>query len=67
MNTQVGLLIGNDNTRALEPIEIRQSRGEGPSAVWTVFGWTVNGPLGGESDGASRTANLIRGDIQLEK
>lgn len=27
----------------------------------------MNGPLGHESDGASRTAKLIRGDIQLEK
>lgn len=67
VDAQVGLLIGNDNARALEPIEIRQSRGEGPYAVRTVFGWTVNGPLGRESDGASRTANLIKGDIQLEK
>ena len=67
MDAQVGLLIGSDNARALEPIEIRQSRGEGPYAIQTVFGWTVNGLLGRESDGASRTANLIRGDIQLEK
>ena len=36
-------------------------------AVRTVFEWTVNGSLGLESDGASRTANLIRGDIHLEK
>ena len=67
VDAQVGLLIGSDNARTLEPIEIRQSRGEGPYAVRTVFGWTVNGPLGRKSDGASRTANLIRGDIQLEK
>ena len=67
VDAQVGFLIGNDNARALEPIEIRQSRGEGPYAVQTVFGWTVNGPLGCESDGSSRTVNLIRGDIQLEK
>ena len=63
VDAQVGLLLGNDNVKALEPIEIRQSRGEGPYAVRTVFGWTVNGPLGRESDGASHSASLIRGDI----
>ncbi|PFX15931.1 hypothetical protein AWC38_SpisGene19831 [Stylophora pistillata] len=67
VDAQVGLLLGNDNAKALEPIEIRQSRGEGPYAVRTVFGWTVNGPLGRESDGASHSANLIRGDTQQEK
>lgn len=32
-----------------------------------MFGWTVNGPLGRESNKARHTANFIRGDVQLEK
>ena len=38
VEAQVGLLIGNDNPKALEPSEIKQSRRKGPFAVRTVFG-----------------------------
>ena len=67
MEAQVGLLIGNDNPKALEPREIKQSRRKGPFAVRTVFGWTINGPLGRESTGGSHTVNLVKGDIELEE
>ena len=30
VKTHVGLLIGNDNAKALEPIEVKQSGGEVP-------------------------------------
>jgi len=55
VETQVGLLIGNDNPKALEPREIKQSRRKGPFTVRTVFGWTINGPLGRESTGGGHT------------
>ena len=47
INGQVTLLIGVDVPKALEPCEIRKCQvGGGPFAVKTVFGWTLNGPLG---------------------
>ena len=63
----VGLLIVSDNPKALEPREIKQSRRKGPFAVRTVFGWTLNGPLGRESTGGSHTVNLVKEDIELEE
>ena len=44
VEAQVGLLIGNDNPKALEPRKIKQSKRKGPFAVRTVFGWVINGP-----------------------
>ena len=64
---QVGLLIGNDNPKALEPREIKHSRRKGPFAVRTVFGWTINGPLARESTRGNHTVNLVKGDIELEE
>lgn len=64
--SDIGLLIGNDVPEALEPKEIRDSKGGGPYAVRTIFGWTANGPL--ERKGSlCRTANVIRSDFELKK
>lgn len=52
IEAEVGLLIGTDVYRAMEPRRIMNSRGEGPYAVRTPLGWVVNGPLRG-----STTAN----------
>ena len=41
----VGLLIGANFTKALEPIEILQSRNGGPYAFKTRLGWCVVGPV----------------------
>ena len=30
----------------MEPKEVKKSKGRGPYAVGTLFGWTINGPLG---------------------
>ncbi|CAM4597167.1 unnamed protein product [Leuciscus chuanchicus] len=48
IDTDVELLIGMNVPRALEPLEIIRSVDEGPYAIKTMLGWTVNGPLGGE-------------------
>ena len=32
-----------------------------------LLGWTINGPLGSKSTGGSHTANLVKGDIELEE
>ena len=63
VEAQVGLLIENDNPKALEPRDIKQSRRKGPFAVITVFGWTINGPLGRESNEGSHTVNLVKGTL----
>ena len=41
----IGLLIRNDVPKALQPKEIRECKDQGPYAVRTIFGWTINGPL----------------------
>ena len=45
IDSDIGLLIGCDVPKALEPHETRVSQGQGPFATRTIFGWTVNGPV----------------------
>ena len=45
IDAQVELLNGMNMPRALEPLEVIWSVEEGPFAIKTVLGWTVNGPL----------------------
>ena len=44
-NLPVGLLIGANCVKALEPLEIMQSRNEGPFAFKTRLGWCIVGPV----------------------
>ena len=46
-NISVGLLIGANCTKALEPIQTLQSRNGGPYASRTRLGWCVVGPVSG--------------------
>ncbi|KAM4561412.1 uncharacterized protein V3H82_015431 [Fundulus diaphanus] len=63
VEAEVGLLIGANIPKALEPLQVVNSIDEGPYAVRTVLGWTVNGPLKGGNDGlrirSAVTANRI--------
>lgn len=34
--------------KALEPLQVFRIEDDGPYAVKTILGWTVNGPLGGD-------------------
>lgn len=43
----IELLIGTNVPRAMEPLEVIRSEHNGPYAIRTVLGWTVNGPLTG--------------------
>jgi len=45
IDSDIGLLIGCDVPKALEPHETRVSQGQGPFATRTVFSWTMNGPV----------------------
>ncbi len=47
----VGLLIGVNAPKALEPWRVINSEGSGPYAVKTLLGWVINGPLSLNVDG----------------
>ena len=64
LNANVGLLIGNDIPKALEPQEVKGSRNGGPFAVRTLLGWVVNGSLCRDGK-TSHTANFIKADDKL--
>lgn len=48
IKAQVELLIGMNMPRAIEPLKVIQSVGDGPFAIKTMLVWTVNGPLSQE-------------------
>ena len=62
----IGLLIGNDVPKALEPKEIRECTEQGPFAIWTMFGWMINSPLERKGN-YLHTANFIRADDELSQ
>ena len=53
----IGLLIGINALRALEPWRIIKSVGSGPYAVKTLLGWVINGPLGSDENLSETCAN----------
>ena len=50
IQAEVGLLIGANVSKAMEPLQVVNSVDNGPYAVRTILGWIVNGPLRGGSD-----------------
>lgn len=46
----IELLIGTNVPKALEPLEVIRSVNDGPYAIKTMLGWTVNGPLYGDTN-----------------
>ncbi len=46
----IELLIGTNVPKALEPLEVVCSVNDGPYAIHTLLGWTVNGPLAENSE-----------------
>ena len=44
-NMEIGILIGSNCPRALEPLEVIPTEGEGPFAVRYRHGWALNGPV----------------------
>ncbi|XP_071951906.1 uncharacterized protein [Antedon mediterranea] len=45
LDAEIGLLIGNDVPKAMEPWEVINSQGDGPYATKTRLGWAINGPI----------------------
>lgn len=50
IQAEIGLLIGANVPKAMEPLQVVNSVDNGPYAVRTILGWTVNRPLRGGSD-----------------
>ncbi|KAK0139108.1 hypothetical protein N1851_024335 [Merluccius polli] len=46
IEASIGLLIGANAPKVLEPWRVINSKGNGPFAVKTLLGWVINGPLG---------------------
>ena len=44
-NIEIGILIGGNCPRALEPLEMIPSQGNGPYAYRSLLGWCVTGPI----------------------
>lgn len=60
IDSEVELLIGTNVPRALEPLQVIRSVDNGPYAIKTILGWTVNGPLGGDSGNGMDVATVNR-------
>lgn len=60
VKANVGLLIGTNAPRVLEPWEVINSQDNGPCAIRTVLGWVVNGPLTGSSGSPTPSATVNR-------
>ncbi len=56
---QVGLLIGSNCPKALEPLKVIPVSGDGPFAMLLRHGWTVNGPTCFNPDTESVTCHRV--------
>lgn len=59
INANIGLLIGVNAPRAMEPWKVINSQGSGPYAVKTLLGWVISGPLSDEGNEGSLQCNRI--------
>lgn len=60
----IELLIGTNVPKALEPLEVVCSENDGPYAIRTLLGWTVNGPMTGNS---GETVNWEHPEITVNR
>lgn len=67
IKTEIGLLIGANVPKAMEPWEVVSSVGNGPYAVRTKLGWTVNGPLreNCSASGKEKPTNILANRISV--
>ncbi|XP_056001985.1 uncharacterized protein LOC125664373 [Ostrea edulis] len=66
IDCDIGLLIGVNVPKALEPWEIIPSASNGPFAVKTLLGWVINGPLEviTNNDNYSTSVSVDRIDVR---
>ena len=50
IKAEIGLLIGANAHKAMEPWQVINSQDDGPYAVSTAIGWIVNGPIKNEDE-----------------
>ena len=65
--TQVDILIGQDNSAALIPLEIRRGHVNAPFATLTMMGWSLNGCAHASAPSHSATSYIISATILNEK
>jgi len=65
MLNRVDILNGQDMPEALTPLEVRRGGSRAPYAVKTVFGWTVQGPVG-RSQQAEAIVNFVKDEALQE-
>ena len=58
-NSEVGMLIGANCMKALEPMEIIASQDGGPYAYKTNLGWCIVGPIVSNKSGEGLSCNRI--------
>ena len=58
-NNSIGVLIGGNYSRALEPLEVIPSKNGGPYAFRTLLGWCIVGPVGAGGNDASVACNRV--------
>tara|TARA_B110000881_G_scaffold142907_1_gene126249 strand:- start:157 stop:5301 length:5145 start_codon:yes stop_codon:yes gene_type:complete len=64
--SQVELLIGNNVPRALEPIEMIHSHGDGPFASKTILGWEVHGLIKNTTTNLTSVHKITAQDLHQE-
>ena len=62
--SQVDLLIGQDNSAALMPMDVRHGSVGSPFAVLTKFGWSLNGRVSNNVPNCCVTSHLITVNAQ---
>ena len=66
LTDQVHLLIGQDCSDLLIPIDVRRGRPGEPFAVKTTLGWAVNGPVNPSEPKQVKSAHFIKTETTLE-
>ena len=61
--SQVDILIGQDNSEALMPIEVRRGAEGSPFAVRTMLGWSLNGCVSTNVPSGRVTSNFVSANI----
>ena len=59
-DAHVGLLIGLNCPKALQPIKVIPNEGNGPFAIKYAHGWTINGPVEVRYDSGSITCHRVQ-------
>jgi len=62
----VTLLLGQDQPRAIMPLEVRYGQDYEPYAVRTHLGWAVNGPMGSSGQPSTAVSSFVHGSCDAD-